>query len=78
MPIFEYKHVDKTTKCRDPFEFITLAEKPLDFCPVCQDRVIRILSPFSHGKNHLSNSNLKDKGFSKFVRDGEGGYRKTT
>lgn len=78
MPIFEYVHIEPLGRCREMIEVVVLGDaKPLTECPQCDRPVKRIMSPFSHGKNRLSDSNLKDKGFSKFVSEGGGTFRKS-
>ncbi len=78
MPIYEYRHVDKPEKCREIFEIIEISPKDsIRKCPDCGRPVERILSKFSSHENILATSNLKDKGFTKMVKDNEkGGYRK--
>lgn len=78
MPIYEYRHLKKPEKCREEFEIIEVSVKaPIKICPDCGKPVERILSNFSCYDNILADSNLKDKGFTKMVKDKEkGGYRK--
>jgi predicted nucleic acid-binding Zn ribbon protein len=78
MPIYEYRHLKKTGSCPEQFEKIELTpKKPISVCPDCGQPVERILSIFTGKANILSSSNLKEKGFTKMVKDREkGGYRK--
>lgn len=77
MPIYEYKHKEKPGNCPDPFEVIELGRKePRKICPKCKKPVEKIISGFSPGKNVLSDSNLKEKGFTKWVPDGPDRMRK--
>jgi hypothetical protein len=78
VPIYEYRHLKDSGTCPEHFEIIELAQKkPLTSCPKCGRPVERILSIFSGKSNILSPSNLKEKGFTKLVKDREkGGYRK--
>ncbi len=77
MPIYEYRHKGKSGSCKDPFEVIELAAKvPRKNCPKCKKPVERIVSGFSAHKNVLSDSNLKEKGFSKWVPEGPNRIRK--
>ncbi|MBI3580944.1 MAG: zinc ribbon domain-containing protein [Nitrospinae bacterium] len=78
MPIYEYRHLKKTGSCRERFEIIELARKePLKVCPDCGQPVEMVPSIFTGKTNILSPANLKEKGFTKMVRDREkGGYRK--
>lgn len=80
MPIYEYRHLKKTEACREHFEIIELIRKaPLKVCPDCGRPVEMVLSIFTGRTNILSPANLKEKGFTKMVRDREkGGYRKMT
>ena len=77
MPIYEYRHKDKSGNCPDPFEIIELAVKePRKFCRKCKKPVERIVSGFATYKNILSDSNLKEKGFTKWVPEGKNSIRK--
>lgn len=77
MPIYEYRHKQKPAKCKDPFEaFASVKDESLTECPLCGGPVERILSTFSGKVNIFADSNLKEKGFTKLVKDGSGGYRK--
>ncbi|MBI5178430.1 MAG: zinc ribbon domain-containing protein [Nitrospinae bacterium] len=78
MPIYEYRHLTKPDKCKEEFELIeTISATPLKNCPECGQPVERMMSRFSAKDNILADNNLKDKGFTKLVRDDEkGGYRK--
>lgn len=77
MPIYEYRHKEKAGKCKDPFEVIELNRgQALEACPECNEAVERIFSHFSSHKNILADSNLKEKGFTKWVPEGPGKMRK--
>lgn len=77
MPIYEYRHKEMAGNCPDPFEIIELAaKKSLEICPKCKKPVERIVSGFSAHKNILSDSNLREKGFSKWVPEGKDSIRK--
>ncbi|MFQ5431991.1 MAG: hypothetical protein ACE5EN_05750 [Nitrospinota bacterium] len=77
MPIYEYRHKEKPGNCSDPFEVIELAVKePRKFCRKCKKPVERMVSSFSAHKNILSDSNLKEKGFTKWVPEGKDSIRK--
>ena len=77
MPIYEYRHKKKPGNCQDPFEIIELAVKePRKLCRKCKKPVERIVSGFSTYKNILSDSNLKEKGFTKWVPEGKNSIRK--
>ena len=78
MPIYEYR----CGACGHHLEALQkMTEAPLDRCPQCGGPVQRVLSlPSVHGvgssKNVLSNKNLADKGFTKYVKAGDGHYEK--
>ncbi len=78
MPIYEYKHKKKPDKCKDPFEVIaSIKDEALSECPRCGQQVERVLSAFTGKVNIFADSNLKEKGFTKLVKDNvNGGYRK--
>jgi len=79
MPIYEYQpDADGCEHCRDGFETMQLmSEPPLKTCPKCGGDVHRVISVTARpGKNILSNSNLKDHGFSKYVKRCDGQYTK--
>ncbi len=78
MPIYEYRHKHEPSKCKDPFEVIAaIKDDALSECPTCGQPVERILSAFKGKVNIFADSNLKEKGFTKLVKDHvKGGYRK--
>ncbi len=77
MPIYEYRHKQIPDKCKDPFEvFAAIKDEAITDCPLCGAPVERILSPFTGKANIFADSNLKEKGFTKLVKNGSGGYRK--
>jgi putative FmdB family regulatory protein len=84
MPIYEYQAVKpgKCTHCREPFELYQgFSEAALTQCPTCGKPVQRIFStPAIHGAGRsadvLSNKNLAAKGFTKYVKAGDGHYEK--
>lgn len=78
MPIYEYRHTEKTAGCKEVFEIIAVSSQDgLKNCPKCGGPVEKIPSIFSGRANVLAPSNLKEKGFTKLVKDREkGGYRK--
>ena len=86
MPTYEYQAVDSKRACqhcRARFEVRqSMDDPPLKKCPQCGGAVERVVSLCSVSrspseKSMLSDKNLKEKGFSKFVKEGEGRYRKT-
>ncbi len=80
MPIYQYKTTEKGCSCcRDGFEIMqSMKDKPLSCCPKCKGPVKKIPASVSGGVPTLSNSNLRDKGFTKLVKRGDGTYEKTT
>ena len=79
MPLYVYRAVeDGCGECAEGWEELQNADDPpLEKCPHCGAEVRKVLSAFSAGKGDLlSNSNLKDHGFQKLKRTGEGGYRR--
>jgi len=80
MPIYQYKSIGKGCKyCRGGFELMqAMKDKPLTRCPFCKAAVKKIPSLCSGFTPLLSNSNLRDKGFTKLQRRGDGTYEKTT
>ena len=80
MPIYEYKATDKGCDfCRDGFEQMqSMSSAPLTKCPHCGAKVRKCISAVGGGVPELSNGNLRDKGFTKFKRRGDGTYKKTT
>jgi putative FmdB family regulatory protein len=80
MPIYIYKTNDQGCEyCQDGFEQVqAMSAKPLAKCPQCGGKVKKIPAICSYGKDILSNSNLRDKGFTKLVNKGGGTFEKTT
>lgn len=85
MPIYEYAASGRKScdHCRERFETVQrMTEPPLTACPSCGAKVERLLSsPAVHGTQagdkKLSNRNLAEKGFTKYVKAGDGYYEKT-
>ncbi|MGQ9649189.1 MAG: FmdB family zinc ribbon protein [Phycisphaerae bacterium] len=87
MPTYEYRAVDRQEACdycRERFEVRqSMSEEPLTACPKCGDPVERVISLCTVStaqsvKSMLSDKNLKSKGFTKLVNEGDGRFRKTT
>jgi len=80
MPIYIYKTKDKGCEyCREGFEQMqAMRAKPLAKCPKCGGKVKKIPARCHSYTNILSNSNLRDKGFTKLVNKGGGTFEKTT
>lgn len=86
MPVYEYQAADTDKSCehcRDVFETQqSMRDEPLSLCPECGSPVKRVISKVSMSsakstKSMLSDKNLKEKGFSKLVNEGDGKFRKT-
>lgn len=83
MPIYVYqaKEIDNGCEyCREEFEVMQpIKDDALTHCPKCNTEIKKIIQPFgfSVGKKHLlSDKNLKKKGFTKLVNEGDGKFRK--
>lgn len=82
MPLYEYRASGKKhcTACVERLEvFQKMSDSPLEKCPQCGAKITKLLSyPTIHGAgtNVLSNKNLGDKGFTKYVKAGDGHYEK--
>ena len=80
MPIYQYKAIDTGCHyCRSGFEIIqSMKDKSLTRCPKCNGPVKKIPARCSGFTPMLSNSNLRDKGFTKLEKRSDGTYEKTT
>ncbi len=87
MPTYEYQAEDPTAgcaHCRDRFEVRqSMRDEPLTKCPQCGGPVVRLVSRCgvstqTSEKTLLSDKNLKAKGFTKLVNEGDGKFRKVT
>jgi len=86
MPTYEYVASDPQRACdhcRQPFEVRQpMRAAPLARCPRCGAAVQRLISRCAVNtrsvKSMLSDRNLKEKGFTKLVKEGPGRYRKVT
>jgi putative FmdB family regulatory protein len=86
MPTYEYRASDPKhgcTRCREPFEVKqSMRDKPLEKCPECGRAIERLISRCAINtrseKSMLSDKNLKEKGFTKLVKEDTGRYRKVT
>lgn len=85
MPTYEYQAVEPRrgcNQCRRRFEVRqSMEDAPLTKCPQCGERVVRVISLCSVStaqsvKSMLSDKNLKEKGFTKLVNEGEGKFRR--
>ncbi len=86
MPTYEYIAKDPNRgcqRCRVPFEVQqSMHDAPLKKCPQCNRPVERLISRCAINtrseKSMLSDRNLKEKGFTKLVKEDTGRYRKVT
>ena len=85
MPTYEYQAADPRTACdtcRQRFEVRqSMKDAPLETCPQCGAPIERVISLCSvstspSAKSMLSDKNLKEKGFTKLVNEGDGKFRK--
>ena len=83
MPIYEYQALTPEKSCghcRQPFEVMqSISATPLSLCPHCGGAIRRVIHAvgFKMGKKHLlSDKNIKNKGFTKLVNEGDGKFRK--
>lgn len=82
MPLYEYRAAGKKScsACVDRLEvFQKMSDAALEKCPQCGAKITKLLSsPTIHGagSNVLSNKNLGEKGFTKYVKAGDGFYEK--
>jgi len=87
MPLYEYRAKDKSKACdycRNTFEIRqSMKDRPLTNCPECGAPIEQMISLCSVSttqsvKSMLSDKNLKEKGFTKLVNEGDGKFRNTT
>jgi len=80
MPIYCYKAVGEgCDHCQEGFEQMQpMSAAPLKVCPRCGAAVRKQPTLVSGGVPMLSDANLRDKGFTKFKKKGDGTYEKTT
>src|SRR3954466_16333177 len=79
MPLYDYAPTSgKCSRCHGRFEvFQNLAEKKLTRCPTCDKPCERRISPVKvTGKFSTSNSRVKERGMTKYVKAGDGVYEK--
>lgn len=75
MPVYDYLHTDGIgEECVPLFEVQHSMSQRLERCPVCGHPVKKVLSTFSRGKDILSSSNIKEKGFTRWKRKSKGVY----
>lgn len=82
MPIYEYEATDERDcpTCSRRFELHQrMRDQPLSACPECGKPIERVISaPAVHRPDSLSNKSLAAKGFTKYVKAGDGYYEKKT
>lgn len=85
MPVYTYEIVQKDGSPGEVFEVVRkMSDPPLTHHPETGERVKRIYQPVHiagmtstlHKKTLLSNKNLEQKGFTKYVRNGHGHYER--
>lgn len=81
MPVYEYEHDADPGECAPRFEVMqSMSAEPLAVCPRCEQACHRVFSTFGvvgKEKQMLSDKNLASKGFTKYVKAGDGTYEKT-
>jgi len=80
MAIYQYKAIAKGCPyCQDGFEVMqSMNSVPLKKCPRCSQAIKKVPSACSGFTPLLSNSNLRDKGFTKLQNKGDGTFEKLT
>lgn len=85
MPIYVYQALESDkgcSQCREPFEIMQgIKDAALSRCDKCAAPIHRIICAVGVkiGKKHLlSEQNLRKKGFTKLVNEGDGKFRKIT
>ena len=80
MPIYQYKAIKAGCDyCRSGFEQLqSMSAQALTKCPRCDAKIKKIPSRCSGFTPLLSNSNLRDKGFTKLQNKGNGTFEKLT
>ena len=83
MPIYEYQTTEEgCPHCCERFEVVqTFSAPPIETCPECGSPVAKVFStPAVQGTDRtdakMSNKNLAEKGFTKYVKAGGGHYEK--
>ena len=80
MPNYDYRHLDeKGDECEETFEvFQAMSDEPLTTCPICEKPVQKVFSATPGRVNILSSSNLREKGFQRWVKRDKGVYERDT
>lgn len=83
MPLYFYKAKDPEKSCdycKDGFEtFQRISEDKLEYCPECENEIIKIMHPAvqkrdDSNKTILSDENLQKHGFKKLINVGGGKF----
>lgn len=78
MAIYEYEHLEEPCAFGKIFEFPqAMSEEPLTLCPKCEGPVRRLISRPSICVPK-SDTDLRDKGFTKLVKRDDGVYENVT
>ena len=78
MPIYEYEHIEKSCNKGKVFEIKqSINDKPLSKCPECNGPIKKIMS-LGNISTPKSNSELRDLGFTKLVKQDDGVYENVT
>jgi len=75
LPVYDYEHSDrKGPECDERFELAHSINEKITVCPICGHPVRKIVSRFSHHRNILATSRLKEHGFKRMRRRDKGVY----
>ena len=78
MPIYEYEHIEESCELGSIFEVQqSISDPKLELCPKCGRPVKRLISK-TYVSTPATDSELKDKGFTKLVRRDKGVYENVT
>ncbi len=80
MPNYDYRHRDeKGDECEQTFEvFQAMSDEPLTTCPKCGKPAQKVFSVTPGYVNRMSSSNLREKGFQRWVKRDKGVYERDT
>jgi hypothetical protein len=75
MPVYVYEHIDEHGDCPVEFERVEkITSRGIRKCPICKNRVRRIIQNVTIAVNRLTPSKLNELGFKKLVRKDKGVY----
>jgi predicted nucleic acid-binding Zn ribbon protein len=75
VPVYEYEHVERKGRgCPARLELRHGISETVASCPTCGKPIRKVVARFSHPKNVLAASNLKEHGFTRLRRRDKGAY----